>query len=129
LRPPDVQSRPRGRQSDSLPSRPGEVQAEERGQDLPVDLGAAGGKRVAGGQRLACAGVAPDFGPVLGPAAFGVCGVICRQDGPVQRLMCQAQPRGPLVVEVGEGPLLQARVLGGPAARMSAAKTAHQFLL
>jgi len=106
----------RGR-SDCLAACPGVVQAEETGEDRPVDLGPPGGKWMVGGQRLTGAAVAPDLGPVLGPAAFGVHGGIGSQNGPVQCLMCQAQLRGPLVVEVGECPLLQARVLGGQAAR------------
>jgi len=94
-----------------LPAR--KVHPEQVGKNLLIHLPAARGLGMIGGQRLAGAGVAPDLGPVFGPAAFGVRGGIGGQDGPVQCLMGQAEPRGPLVVKVGEGPLFQAGILGG----------------
>lgn len=62
------------------------IQAEQGGEDELVDLGSAGLELVGGGggRGLAGAGLFPDVGPGLVPAAGRVGGGVAGQDRPVQ---------------------------------------------
>ncbi len=91
----------------------GEVEAEEVGEDLLVDLLARGGEVVVFGEGLARTGVLPHGRPILGPLALWIDGAVRGEDGAVEPFVGKRQPRGALVVEVGEGSSLGSRVLGG----------------
>jgi len=68
---------------------------------------------VIGREGLAGTGIGPDGGEILGPLACGIGGGVGGEDGAVELFVGEFEPRGALVVEVGEGSFLEAGVFGG----------------
>ena len=87
------------------------VQTEEVFEDAAVGGEPLSGEGVIGWQGLPGASVGPDSGPIGGPVSFGVGGGVGGEDGAVELFVGEIEPGGTLVVEVGEGAVLEAGVV------------------
>jgi hypothetical protein len=89
------------------------VEPEQVLKDPSVDVSTTGREQVIRRQRLPSPGVSPNFGPSFVPLAGGVGGSVGGENGLIQLLVGELQPRGAIVVEVSQRPLLEAGVLRG----------------